>query len=181
MAEGAIKLNLGAGPKILPGYINVDLPNNWSDVKPDVEADLTKPLPFPDNHADEVMAIHVIEHFNRWDAPIILKDWVRVLKPGGLLILECPCLDKILSNYAHAMIDRQHPDPRLTILGLYGDPAYKNQEMMHRWCYSIAELAAGLKVLGLEDITPEEPQTHQPARDMRMTARKPRGSILLGP
>ena len=87
MAEGAIKLNLGCGAKILPKpYINVDLPNNWADSKPDVEADLTKPLPFPDDYADEVMAIHVIEHFDRWEAPVILRDWVRVLKPGAIFM-----------------------------------------------------------------------------------------------
>jgi hypothetical protein len=44
--------------------------------------------------------------------------------------------------------------------------------MMHRWCYSIAELSHGLEMLGFEDIREEDPKTHQPARDMRITARK---------
>lgn len=180
-SDGLIRLHLGCGAKILKGkgWVNVDLPNNWSDVKPDIEADITKPLPFPEDYADEIHAYHVIEHFQRWELPDILKHWIRCLKPGGKLILECPCLDKIVAQYAHAIIDGTDPDPRMTILGLYGDPGYKHPDMMHRWCYSVAELAAGLTSVGLEDVTPHEPKTHQPARDMRMTARKPR-SIVLG-
>lgn len=179
MDQSLIRLNLGCGPKILPGFLNIDLPGNWSGQKPDIEADVTKPLPLPDNYADEVHAYHLFEHLNRWEAPSILKDWIRVLKPGGLVVLEMPCLDKIIATYAHALIDGRTPDPRMTVMGLYGDPTYKNEQMMHRWCYSIAELAAGMQMLGLEEITPEEPQTHQPKRDMRMTARKPHGNLIL--
>jgi hypothetical protein len=84
-----------------------------------------------------------------------------------------PCLDKIIRHYAISMIDHEPPDARMTLWGLYGDPRYKNEAMMHKWCYSVGELAAVLKAAGLEEITPDEPQTHQPARDMRMTARKP--------
>lgn len=177
MAE-SIKLNLGCGPKHIPGFLNIDLGENWSGKKPDIEADVTQPLPLPDNYADEVHAYHLFEHLNRWEAPGILSDWIRVLKPGGMIVLEMPCLDKIMSIYAHALIEGQTPDPRLTIWGLFGDPRYKNVHMTHKWCYSVAELAAGFKQLGLVDIQHEEPQTHQKLRDMRMTARKPNGNVL---
>jgi predicted SAM-dependent methyltransferase len=177
MAEN-IKLNVGCGGKLLDGFINIDLDNNWADTKPDVIADVTKPLPFDHNYADEIHAYHLIEHLNRWETPNILNDWVRVLKPGGLLVLECPCLDKIVSIYAHALIEGKTPDPRLTIMGLFGDPGYKNEAMSHRWCYSVAELAAGLEKLGLEDIQEQPPQTHQPRRDMRIVSRKPWPRII---
>lgn len=177
MAEGA-RLNLGCGGKILPGWVNVDLPNNWAGSQPDVTADITKTLPFPDGHADEVMAIHVLEHFNRWQVDGILAEWLRVLKPGGLLVLEMPCLNKIIAHYAHALIDGRWPDGRMTIMGLYGDPKYENEAMSHRWCYSVEELSAILESHGLEGIEEQRPQTHQPARDMRMIARKPNGNQL---
>lgn len=178
MAEG-IKLNLGCGGKILKGFVNVDLANNWSDKQPDVVADLSEPLPFPDAHADEIHAYHVVEHFHRWQIPDILTDWVRVIKPGGILVLEMPCLDKIVGIYAHHLIDGTSPDPRLTIMGLFGDPAYKSVEMTHKWCYSIAEMVSILGKLGLEDIQEQQPKTHQPARDMRMIAKKQWQRIIL--
>lgn len=175
MDRSPVKLNLGCGAKLLPGFVNVDMPGNWADSKPDVECDLTQPLPFADDYADEAHAYHVLEHFYRWQAPVILKDWLRVLKPGGLLVLELPCLDKIVSLYAHALETGKAPSARLTIMGLYGDPGYKVEAMCHRWCYSEHELSEGLRLLGFVDVEVGEPLTHQPARDMRITARKPHG------
>lgn len=174
MDQGPIKLNIGCGAKLLKGFVNVDLAGNWCDVPPDVVADVTKPLPFPDNYADELHAYHVLEHFNRWEAPDILRDWMRVLKPGGLLVLELPCLDKIVMIFAHALIEGKEADPRMTMWGLFGDPKYKNEAMCHRWCYSAAELGGGLEILGFVDVEQQMPKTHQPARDMRMIARKPK-------
>lgn len=174
MESSPVRLNLGCGPKLLPGFVNCDLPGNWSGKPPDVECDVTKPLPFPDAYADEIHAYHLLEHLWRWEAPVILKDWQRVLKPGGKLVLELPCLDKIVALYAHALIDGRAPDARLTIMGLYGDPGYRNEAMMHRWCYSVNELEQGLAALGFVDIEEQRPTTHQPARDMRIVASKPR-------
>lgn len=174
--DQSVKLNLGSGAKPMRGFINCDLPGNWCKTAPDVACDVSKPLPFPDNHADEIHAYHLLEHFYRWEAPEILKDWRRVLKPGGTLVLELPCLDKIVAVFAHALIEGESPDIRMTMWGLFGDPQYKNPAMCHRWCYSSMELTKGLEVLGFQDITEQTPQTHQPARDMRIIARKPYGN-----
>jgi predicted SAM-dependent methyltransferase len=173
MESSPIRLNLGAGPKNWPGFVSVDLPNNWSGVEPDVAADVTGPLPFPDDHADEVHAYHLLEHIWRWKVADCLREWIRVLKPGGTLVLEMPCLDKIAKIIAHSIIDRTPLNPRMTIWGLYGDPSYKSEEMTHKWCYSYTELEEILTELGMVDITREQPQTHQKHRDMRMTAVKP--------
>jgi SAM-dependent methyltransferase len=45
-------------------------------------------LPFPDNSFDCVTAWHVIEHVE--DAEKTLREWLRVLRPGGLLVIETP-------------------------------------------------------------------------------------------
>ena len=172
MAE-SVKLHLGCGGKLLPGFVNVDLANNWSSVQPDVVCDVTGHLPFPDNHADEVHSYHLLEHIQRFKAEACLVEWVRVLKPGGLMVLELPCLDKIIATYAHHLIDGTPPDDRMTIWGLFGDPGYKTEEMMHKWCWRVQELGDLLHDIGLEDVRSEKPQTHQPRRDMRLIARKP--------
>jgi hypothetical protein len=52
-AVDTIKLNLGCGDKILEGYVNVDMSDNYSKKKPDVEADV-RALPFENEYADEV-------------------------------------------------------------------------------------------------------------------------------
>lgn len=160
----SLKLHLGCGPKLLAGYVNID-----AFGEPDLKHDLTQPLPFEDGTVDEVLALHVFEHFYRWEAPRILKDWVRVLKPGGLMVLEMPCLDKIV-----AMMAAPSGPPknlRLTTFGLFGDPLYKDPAMCHRWCYSWSEIEALMRSVGLETML-MEPQTHVACRDMRAEGRK---------
>lgn len=167
-----MKLNLGCGPKHLPGFVNVDLPGNWSGKEPDVAADVTQPLPFDDGSADEIHAYHVIEHLERFHVERVIDDWVRVLKPGGKLVLECPCLDKIIGHFRKAVETQKPLDPRLTIWGLFGDPNYEEPAMMHRWCYLLNELLAIVRQAGLE-ASHEAPQTHVAARDMRVVGIKP--------
>jgi predicted SAM-dependent methyltransferase len=163
-------LNLGCGHKKWPGFVNVD--GYESDrAKPDLVHDLTKPLPFDDGVADEIHAYHVIEHFHRWEVPVILKDWARVLKPGGLMVLECPCLNKVLGIFNHFIAKNQAVDGRLTMWALYGDPNYKEPAMCHRWCYSTAELTDEMEAVGLT-VESTTPQTHVPFRDMRLEGRK---------
>lgn len=53
-------------------------------------------LPFKDGVLDFVYASHVLEDFVDWEP--ILREWVRVLKPGGYLIILVP--DKKLWNEA---------------------------------------------------------------------------------
>jgi predicted SAM-dependent methyltransferase len=176
-----IKLNLGAGAQRIPGFTSVDMANNWTSIPPDVVADVTDRLPFPDDHADEVHAYHVFEHILRWKVEDTLKEWIRVLKPGGLLVLEMPCLDKVLDAFVWYSQQGKPAPVHLTMWGLFGDPRYKNEAMLHRWCYSAAELRDLLAYAGQEEITEAEPQTHQPVRDMRFESRKPWASKNLQP
>ena len=80
-----IRLNLGCGDKILQEYINVDVASERAGKKPNVVSDIRK-LTFDDNYADEILSVHVIAHFWRWEVYDILKEWIRVLKPGGKLV-----------------------------------------------------------------------------------------------
>lgn len=58
-----------------------------SRIKTSVE-DATK-LSFDDNSFDRVIACHVLEHLYRPHE--VLREWDRVLKPGGTLSLVLPC------------------------------------------------------------------------------------------
>lgn len=140
---------------------------------PDIECDL-RSIPLPDNYADGARAIHVIEHFQVWEAPAVLSEWVRVLKPGAELAIECPCLEKIL-----ALANVPEIPPQFVHWGLYGDPRYKEPAMMHHWCYSTAQLARFMVKAGLEEVHTEPPRFHQPIRDMRICGNKPKSSLVL--
>ena len=139
------------------------------ETAPDVTSDIRK-LPFPDNYADQIRAIHVIEHFYAWEVSDIVKEWVRVLKPGGDLAIECPCLEKMLK-----LADVPQIEPRYVYWGLYGDPRHKRPEMCHKWAYTTLAMVRLMSASGLDDLRPERPHFHFPIRDMRVVGFKPKG------
>lgn len=162
-----MRLNLGCGKKILPGYTNVDFPDNAYKVKPDVEADI-RVLPFDDDSADEIMAIHVFEHFYLKEVDMILTEWKRVLKKGGRLVLEMPCLEKVFQ-----MIRQGISDPQLIMFPLFGDPAtHKSEADLHKWCWSGEALGKLLESHGFKDLEWVKPKFHVAQRDMRIEAVK---------
>jgi|2_EtaG_2_1085320.scaffolds.fasta_scaffold09310_3 SAM-dependent methyltransferase len=56
---------------------------------PDFRCDIAK-LPQPDELYDEVRVSHVLEHFRSAEAPALMKEWLRILKPGGKMVLCVP-------------------------------------------------------------------------------------------
>jgi SAM-dependent methyltransferase len=63
--------------------------------------DITK-LDFDDNSVTEILASHVFEHLNPYHAIDILKNWLRVLKPGGKLIMEMPNIEALCRKFVTA-------------------------------------------------------------------------------
>ena len=169
------KLNLGCGDKILPGYVNVDVVESRRGMKPDVICDLHRLTPFEDDSVDEILAVHVVEHFWRWEVLDILREWRRVLKPGAKMILECPNLLTAASELLENHEQRAGPGPegQRTMWVFYGDPAWKDPYMIHRWAYTPVSLGNLMKEAGLVNVRqePAEFKLREP-RDMRMTGLK---------
>lgn len=93
-----MKLNIGCGEKILPGYVNIDL----YSPKADKVCDGTKLDWIKDGEVEEVLAIAVFEHISPYKAGETLREWYRVLKPGGLLIIEVPDILETCKNFEAA-------------------------------------------------------------------------------
>lgn len=55
-------------------------------------ADITKRLPFMDREFDTITMCEVIEHFE--DADFLFKESIRLLKPGGRIIVDVPTYKK---------------------------------------------------------------------------------------
>ena len=171
------KLNLGCGDKILPDYINVDVVESRRGFKPDVICDLHHLNPFEDNSADEILSVHVVEHFWRWEVLDVLREWVRVLKPGAVMILECPNLlsaaRELLKN--PEMATGPGPEGQRTMWVFYGDPRWKDPYMIHRWGYTPSSLAQVMQEAGLVNLSQEPAQFKlREPRDMRMVGEKPK-------
>jgi SAM-dependent methyltransferase len=171
-----VKLNLGCGDKILPGYVNVDVAPSRAGHKPDVLCDLHRLAPFEDGSADEILAVHVIEHFWRWEVVGVLREWMRVLKPDAPLILECPNLQSACEEFLRDPETGSGPGPegQRTMWVFYGDPRWQDPLMVHRWGYTPRSLARVMEQAGLVEIRQEPAQFKQrEPRDMRIVGLKP--------
>ena len=96
-----VRLHLACGKDYREGYINVDLYAENFD-KVDARFDVRE-IPYEDNTVDEILALHVIEHFDFFEGQRVLEEWYRVLKPGGKLIVETPdfletCRDFVIAT-----------------------------------------------------------------------------------
>lgn len=174
-APAPLRLNLGCGDKILPGFVNVDIVAMRAGARPDVICDLHDLAPFADASADEVMAIHVVEHFWRWDVEAVLREWIRVLKPGGRLVVECPNLASAAREFLANPVEgaREGPEGQRTMWVYYGDPKWRDPLMVHRWGYTPASLAELLAAVGLEAVRQEPAQYKlREPRDMRVVGVK---------
>lgn len=83
-------------------YITADIESPLAKVKMDVHQ-----IPFGDNHFDVVLCNHVLEHVR--DDIEVMKEFRRVLKPGGWAILQIPFFAPVPEN---TFEDNSITDPR---------------------------------------------------------------------
>ncbi len=81
-----MKLNLGCGKDILPGYVHMDLlALPWVEVQHDLEV---FPYPFADDTFDEIYCSHVLEHVS--DLSKTMKELIRISKKWAVIKVKVP-------------------------------------------------------------------------------------------
>lgn len=104
-----LNLNLGCGVHLLKNFVNIDNSFTLEDLKSKegifrfakiekgaefVQADM-RALPFADNTVDYIECLEAIEHIPYGDVPKAVRDWYRVLKKGGKLVIFTTDFDDI--------------------------------------------------------------------------------------
>jgi predicted SAM-dependent methyltransferase len=84
----APKLQLGAGPYNLPGWLNTDIEPGPGQAY----LDATKTFPLPDRRFHYVTSEQLFEHLPYEDGLAMLRECYRVLKPGGRIRIATPNL-----------------------------------------------------------------------------------------
>jgi len=89
-------LNLGSGPDYRKEAVNIDLYAEKADIRADVRhLDM-----FENNTVKMIMALNILEHF-RWDDGYeAVKEWHRVLEPGGELVISVPNMEEVFKTLA---------------------------------------------------------------------------------
>jgi predicted SAM-dependent methyltransferase len=96
------KIQLGCGPSVKPGWINIDLFKKEADL----HLDLREPLPFPDNSAVQIYSEHFFEHLTYpEEVNHLLAESLRVLQPDGLFGIGVPDTVWPLQSYVNRWDD----------------------------------------------------------------------------
>ena len=133
-----LRLNLGCGTDIKQGYINID--QRWIKGVNQV-ADVSH-LPYKDESVTEVLANDVIEHFPRERTEMVLKEWIRVLRPEGILKIQCPDVRTL----AYGLVYNQIPTHEFS-RRIYGGQEYNGN--FHYAGFDIPEMKRILRKLGM--------------------------------
>jgi predicted SAM-dependent methyltransferase len=133
-APGPKILNLGGGNVLFDRWLTADVVP-----RADVYMNVTQPLPLPDASVDVVYSEEVIEHIPLERGRAMLRECLRVLKPGGWLRLTTPSLDYFARR---ALAAPEH------VAGI-NDIFYQHE---HRHIYSEAELRNELAAAGFVNL-----------------------------
>lgn len=94
---GPVKLHVGCGRVRMPGWINLD---NDAAFTPDVLWDLRAALPVPPRSVRYLYNEHLIEHLGAKEGLECLREFLRVLEPGGVVRIATPDLERLAGKYA---------------------------------------------------------------------------------
>ena len=111
VAERPVRLSLGGGSKPIPSYRNCDLYEG-----PRVEERFDQGhVPYPDASVRAIYSEHALEHSASHDAArATIREWARVLRHGGELVLKVPDLDLCCEAFLREEDRAKGPDERWT-------------------------------------------------------------------
>lgn len=91
-----LKLHLGSGANLLPGWVNIDIAS-----QADIVMDMRRGLPFPGGCAQYVFTEHFLEHLDFYlEVPHFLSECYRVLRIGGTVRVVVPDAETFAAAYS---------------------------------------------------------------------------------
>ena len=145
-------------------------------VHPDIVCSITDMSPVAANSIDAVWSSHNLEHLQRHEVPEALAEFIRVLKPHGLLLLTLPDLRQVAQLVVDDRLEDQayHSSsgpitPLDMIFGHTASLARGNPFMAHRTGFTARTLHKVLIEAGFDQVNLRP----GPAFDLWATAHKP--------
>mgnify|MGYP000938639507 CR=1 FL=1 len=144
-----MRLNLGCGQVVEYGYVNCDIrPGPGVDVVCSI-VDLSKH--FNESSADEIKLRHVLEHVPPDDARTALREFHKVLRPGGFVRIIVPDLvfhARQLLGQVKSSAEDQRRHVWASLYGWRRTDLGGDAHDAHHWGYDEQELRTFLEAAG---------------------------------
>lgn len=128
-------------------------------VKPDILCSMTDMAAVASGSVDAVWSSHNLEHLCRHEVPAALGEFIRVLKPGGLLMATLPDLQQVAELVVAGRLEEQaymSPSGPVSALDMiYGHTASLARGyrfMAHRTGFSRGSLERVIREAGFVDV-----------------------------
>ena len=139
-----LRLHLGCGRKRLAGFFHIDaLPFDHIDRVGPVE-DLSF---LPEGSVELIYACHVLEHFGRHVYLDVLREWCRVLQPGGVLRVAVPDFAKCAELYVAGKLPNGLADITGLVVG-----GQKDVYDYHKIVFDEPTLSEALRQAGFSEV-----------------------------
>lgn len=158
-SEPRPRLHLGAGPVVLPGWLNSDISPLHPNIVP---IDAAEPLPLPDKSVDAVFCEHLIEHLPYAAGQSMVAEVFRILRPGGVLRVSTPDLQRLCELIVNDRDDVRNMYIRV-INSAFGEDPHSNDPTFtlnssfynhgHQFLYTRGVLKRVFEMAGFESLS----------------------------
>lgn len=141
--DGPIKLHIGCGTDYKEGWINIDNNSDQNITKLDLNWDLRNYLPFPSESIDFIFNEHFLEHLTVEQGKDAIREFLRVLKPGGVIRIAMPDLDVTVADFYNEDWKNLHVIKKFNLDFIQTRAELINISFRwwgHQWLYNYEEL-----------------------------------------
>jgi SAM-dependent methyltransferase len=164
-------LHVGCGPKKKEQTTRTFAQPDWQEIRfdidqaarPDIVGTMLDMSAVAAESVDAIFSSHNIEHLYPHEVPLALKEFLRVLKPDGFLVLTCPDLQSVARLIADdKLTDAAYTSPAGPIAPLdilYGhrsQMAAGNLYMAHRCGFTLRVLIGTLQANGFSGVAGQQ-------------------------
>jgi predicted SAM-dependent methyltransferase len=151
-----LRVELGSGPFPTPGYVHVD--SDWRARHLEYRRPVWD-LPFGDGSVQEILAVHVLEHVHPGELGRTLREWRRILRPGGAARIHVPNAPAVFESFVHASAGDKWALTN-ALLGMWGGPEISSADDLrpgrndpdHKALYDFDLLAGELQAAGFDEV-----------------------------
>lgn len=150
-----VMLNVGCGTDYKNGWINIDNNSDDNIEKLDLNWDMRNPLPYEDGTVDYIFNEHFFEHLTAEEGLLCMKDFLRVLKPGGVMRIAMPDLEHVVYNYMNVPLEKDPVIKKFNFTDVKTRAEWINmsfREWGHKWLYDFEELNRRLREAGFGQV-----------------------------